>query len=279
MLTPPLTDRDYLTSLLTKAGIRPVASAGQHFLIAEEVIEATLMALENGPQQITELGAGPGALTEALLQNGYHVRAIERDNALAHINEHHLPTKARQSLELIVKDLRDVNWSWPTDYQLVGNIPYNLSGLIIRRITKLSPTPNRAVLLVQAEVGERLTATPPDMQLLSLAVSLWGEAHVLMKIPASCFWPAPQVNSALVLLLPHATNKEIAQREDILAFAKPLFQLRRKQIGGSLQKTYQLSSNAVSTVLAEAGATTEQRPQELTVAQWQNLHKSVTSHK
>jgi 16S rRNA (adenine1518-N6/adenine1519-N6)-dimethyltransferase len=278
MLTPPLTDRDYLQSLLTKAGIRPVASAGQHFLVAEEVIEATLMALEHGPKQITELGAGPGALTEALLQHGYHVRAIERDTALAHINEHHLPAKARQSLELIIKDLRDVSWSWPDDYQLVGNIPYNLSGLIIRRITELTPQPNRVVLLVQAEVGERLTAAPPDMQLLSLAVSLWGEAHVLMKIPASCFWPAPQVNSALVLLLPHTANKESDQREDILAFAKPLFQLRRKQLGGSLQKTYQLSSDVVNTVLTQAGVTPEQRPQELTVAQWQTLYRLVTSN-
>lgn len=279
MLTPPLTNSDYLKSILTKAGIRPARSAGQHFLICEEACTATTLALDGGPKKITELGAGLGTLTQVLLAAGYSVRAIERDPDLAAILRREATPRASSNLTLEIADLRATPWPWDELYQLVGNIPYNLSGLIIRRLTQLTPAPAAAVFLLQHEVGLRLTATPPDMHLVTLAVQLWGSVHHLLHVPKTCFWPTPQVDSTLVLLVPHtdvATTRH--EREAIIKFAKPLFQNRRKQLAGTLTAVTGRSRPDIAALLAKQGIAATARPQELSVDQWQKLHAEVTGN-
>src|SRR5688572_29806885 len=101
MLHPPLTDRDYLEQLLSRAGITPTRSAGQNFLVSDEVVAATIAGAQEGPEQVTELGAGVGTLTGALLASGKQVRAIERDRQLATLLQAQLPTAHRKQLTLI----------------------------------------------------------------------------------------------------------------------------------------------------------------------------------
>ncbi len=276
MLHPPLTDRDYLELLLKKAGVRPARSAGQNFLVSDEVVAATVASVQAGPPQVTELGAGVGTLTTALIAAGTTVRAIERDTRLAALLPAQIPAAQREHVALITDDLQQVDWTWDTPYQIVGNIPYNLSGLILRRLSQLDPTPAQVILLVQQEVGERLMAAPPDMHLLSIAVQLWATPHLLLQVPASCFWPEPQVDSQLLLLLPRTTDAQsIAEREAIVAFAKPLFQNRRKQLGGVLSKLLGQPLQTTSALLGSVRINPHARPQELSLAQWQELYKSV----
>lgn len=253
-----LTDERYLKHLLSRAGVTPSRRAGQNFLICPEVVEATLAILDkNG--QVTELGAGVGTLTGALAEADFQVRAIERDSALANILGEQLPKKLRERVEIIQDDLRQVDWPGT----IVGNIPYNLSGLIIRRITQLSPAPAQVILLVQREVAERLTAQPPNMNLMGLAVQLWGQAQIILEVPASCFWPEPEVDSNLVLMTPQ--EESIPDREKVLAVAKICFQAKRKQLSGTLKRA--LGVNIPLTA----------RPQELSVEEWQELVKRVYS--
>lgn len=275
MIQPSLTDERYLKQLLGRAGVHPARCAGQNFLISEEVIEATLLALQDGPERVTELGAGIGTLTLPLAAAGFAVRAIERDKALAQVLHQQLPKKFQERVEIISQDLRETDWSWEKSYQLVGNIPYNLSGLIIRRITQLAPTPERVALLVQAEVGERLCAQPGEMSLLSLAVQLWGSAEKLLSVPPSCFWPQPQVTSQLVFLQPHTSGLSLPERENILKIAKPFFQAKRKQMGGGLRHRYDVTEAGAAAWLAAIGATVQARPQELSPTQWQMLAKEI----
>lgn len=279
MLTPDLTQPAVIKELLQQVNAAPSHAAGQNFLTCREVVDATLLVTTAGPSAITELGAGLGVLTAALLADTMRVRAIERDQTLADILAKVIPPKDRDRLTLVRDDLRHVDWTWPEPYQVVGNIPYNLSGLIIRRLTQLAPAPTTAVLLVQREVGERLTATPPDMSLLSLAVQLWGSATRLMNVPAHCFWPQPKVHSQLVALVPHTDAATTTQhREAILATAKPFFQAKRKQIGGVLRRQYALTTDQVDAISKQAGITPTQRPQELTPDQWTQVHHSLTTH-
>lgn len=254
-----LTDERYVKSLLSRAGIAPARSSGQNFLICPEVVEATLSVLDHNIENITELGAGVGTLTGALAEAGYHVRAIERDKVLANILFEQLPKKLRERVEILNKDLREVEWPGT----IVGNIPYNLSGLIIRRITQLTPEPEQVILLVQKEVGQRMTASPPNMNLLGLAVQLWGEVKIILEVPASCFWPEPKVDSSLVLLVPR--TEPVEDREKILQVAKTCFQAKRKQLSGTLKRAYGL------------GIDLKRRPQELSVQEWQELAKRVYS--
>ncbi len=275
MLTPPLTDQAYLASQLQRYRVQPARSSGQNFLISPEVIEVMLAVTAPGPDHITELGAGAGPATVALLAQGKTVRAIERDQTLATILQDHVPRAAQERFTLAQTDLKTADWTWPTPYQIVGNIPYNLSGFILRRVSQLAPPPTQITLLVQQEVGERLCAAPPDFHLLSLATQLWAFVTPLLTVPPDCFWPAPKVTSQLVLLTPRADALPLTEREAIIALAKPLFQQRRKQLRGTLANTHHISADQAATLLAQCGITPQARPQEVTLEQWQELHEAV----
>ena len=272
----PLTDTRYLRQLLAEHSLSPRKGAGQNFLVCREPLTVAVSTLAGGPKQLTELGAGLGTLTQALLGAGYLVRAIERDEQLATLLTEEMSTSDREHLELVLGDLRECPWTWETPYQLVGNIPYNLSGLIIRRITQLEPAPHQAVLLVQQEVADRMTASPNAMSMLSLAIGLWGSARVLLPVPAECFWPRPKVASALVALAPREeAGLPLDEREAILKFAKPLFRGRRKQLGGTLRAELSLTEGTVKQLLQQAGVRGQQRPQELSVQQWCALYSAT----
>ena len=274
-----LTDIHYLKSRLKQAGVKPQRTAGQNFLICTEVVEATVIALKGGPRRVTELGAGMGTLTIALLAAGFEVKAIERDQILAKIISKETPKTKQGSLDLQIGDLRKIDWGWGEDgsdkqlFQVVGNIPYNLSGLIIRRLVQLEPKPERAVLMVQREVGERMVAQPPQAGLLSLAISLWGDAEIAISVPADCFWPKPKVESCVVILVPREKDEiSIEEREKVMALAKPFFTSKRKQMAEVLKQNYRLDSREeAAAVLAKANIRDIQRPQELSVAQWRAL--------
>ncbi len=269
MLNQPLTNLAWLKQTLARHDIAPAKSLGQNFLICSEVVEAALAALEGGPPQITELGAGVGTLTQALVAHNYQVRAIEKDDDFVHLLPQTIPAKNKDSLNVVHGDLRQEEWHWAGAYQLIGNIPYNLSGLIMRRLTQLEQPPTQAIVLVQKEVGQRLRAVPPDMNLLGLAVSLWGSAQKILNVPPNCFWPRPKVYSQLVLLTPTTDNPlSPAQREATLAVAKVFFQQKRKQIGGVLRKSFKLSAADQATILKKVNLESTARPQEISKENW-----------
>ncbi len=269
-----LTDRDQLERYLRDKHIQPEQTSGQNFMVCPEVPEAIVAAMEGGPMRVTELGAGLGTLTQQLAAGNYEVRAIERDARLAKSLEQLMPPAGRKKVEVRREDLRTCSWSWTTPYQLVGNIPYNLSGLIVRLMTRLEPAPERVILLVQKEVGERLAAEAPNSHLISVAVRLWGRADPLMNVPADCFWPAPQVNSQLVMLTPRPEQKiDLKARERILGLAKIFFQGKRKQVGGVLKRQWDIDDAKVRELLGQAKISKESRPQEITVGQWIDLWK------
>lgn len=273
-----LTDVTYLKKLLQKNYVEPRREAGQNFLICDEVVEATLSLLDGVPKRITELGAGLGVLTGPLLAQGFMVRAIERDEKLATILSQQLSGSQRRDLDLVVSDLRHSDWSWPDDYCVVGNIPYNLSGLIIRKITQLEVAPRRVVLLVQHEVAERLVAQVPDLQLLALAVQLWGQASEALAVPKTCFWPTPKVNSQLVVLEPTPNNLlTLERREKVLSLARKFFQNKRKQIGGVLKRDLNISTDEAARLLKAVEISPVMRPQEVEMHQWIKLQEGLAT--
>lgn len=268
-----LTDVPTIKALLGEEGAEPARAWGQNFLISPEVVEASMVALQDAPRRATELGSGLGVLTTQLAHAGFTVRAIEKDRNLTPILRRVLPPKLREHVTIVEDDLRDVGWGWDEPYVLVGNIPYNLSGLIFRRLTQLDQAPERVVFLVQKEVGERVWAGEPDMSLLSLAVHLWGEVEKILNVPPHCFWPQPKVSSQLILLTPHAEQTlSLAEREKIMGVAKKIFAGKRKQIGGQITRLFGLSAEEVAELLSPLSILPTARPQELSVEQWVRLY-------
>lgn len=260
--------------LFSQAGVNPKRSMGQNFLISPEVVEAMIGSLNPRHRCVTELGAGLGAVTQSLLSAGYSVKAIEKDDVLASLLPGCTDVTHRKNLTVTHADMRYTDWTWQEPYQIVGNIPYNLSGLVIRKITSLIPVPTRAILTVQKEVGVRMMADAPDMNLMSLSVRLWGNAAKLLNIPPSCFWPQPHVTSQLMLLIPSVDAPlpdQDRERKQILSLAQTLFQTKRKQIAGALRKTLFIPEKNVSKILASCSISRNVRPQELTLNQWIQL--------
>lgn len=264
-----ITKQSILKTMLSQHGIEPSRSSGQNFLICNQPITKTLEHISNGPRQITELGAGHGPLTLALVKAGYEVRAIERDEKLLDIMNQIIPRKDINNLHVKKDDLKKAEWSWPVPYQLVGNIPYNLSGLILRRITELDPAPSKVIFLMQKEVGERLVARTPNMNMLALSVQLWGTPYRVLDVPADCFWPQPQVQSQLIEISPH--HKPLftkLEQSEILQVAKPLFQTKRKQLAGSMARVFNMERITAENILKQSNIKPSQRPQELSIEQW-----------
>jgi 16S rRNA (adenine1518-N6/adenine1519-N6)-dimethyltransferase len=289
-----LTNPQYLSKLLTKHSLEPNPTLSQNFLICQNVVDKAANSLKESVPRVIELGAGLGTLTQALVEKGFQVRAIEKDEGLAEILEDSLGGQ----IEVVRGDLKKVEWlgklplglyeTTPPHlrgrkYQIIGNIPYHLSGLIIRRITQLNPAPVRVVLLTQKEVGERMRAEAPNMNLLGLAVQLWGRAEKLQTVPAGCFWPRPKVASQLTLLEPHQPRrwrgrKQVIsedKREALVKLAKVFFQQKRKQMGGRLRKEFKLEAEMAAKIWEKAGLAPAQRPQEVTPEQWEGLYDII----
>lgn len=269
-MNPNLTDVDTIKSLLAKRDIRVSRSLGQNFLICEEVVEAIGEVAASSGESVTELGPGLGVITQALLGQGLRVRAIEKDDDFAEMLPGVVPPKLRGQLEVVHGDLKEEGWQWPEPFQIVGNIPYNLTGLIVRRLTQLEPAPQQAMLLMQREVGQRLRAQAPDMNLLALAVQLWGRAELLTQVPPHCFWPQPEVASQLLLLTP-STTMPLAEREAIMKIARVAFGQKRKQLQVTLRKGLPVSAKIMEEAFERAELIGTQRPQEVTVGQWRVL--------
>ncbi len=282
MMFQPLTDPDVLKSVLAKHGIRTARSLGQNFLICEEVVQSVLVALEGGSNQVTELGPGVGTLTQGLIAHGYHVRAIEKDDEFVNILPGMMPANLRKNLTIIHGDLKDEEWlafvppagdttATNNGYAIVGNIPYNLSGFIIRRLTKLQTPPSKAIFLVQKEVADRILMRDNAMSLLSLSIALWGHAELLLRVPPSCFIPQPSVHSALIMLTPSPNQPPVAVREKIIATAKPFFQAKRKQIGHTLKTNFAKSQDDVREIEQRINISATARPENLSVSDWAAL--------
>jgi 16S rRNA (adenine1518-N6/adenine1519-N6)-dimethyltransferase len=267
----PLINPEVLQNLLASHKLKASKSLGQNFLICEEVLDAVLMGLEGGSKNVTELGSGLGTLTQGLIASGYQVRGIEKDDDFVKILPTIVPPKMRKNLTVIHDDLLDVSWEWEGRWQLVGNIPYNISGLIIRLLTKIQTVPSSAILLMQKEVADRIVHSDGSMSLLGLSTGLWGSAELLLQVPPSCFIPAPAVHSSVIQIRPFSTMLPLEKREEIIAKAKPFFQAKRKQIAHTLKVAYNKNSDEVELITKQLNISPSARPENLSVQEWTTL--------
>lgn len=191
---------------------------GQHFLKDQSVLRDVAKALEIKPGDfVIEIGPGHGELTGYLLASGAHVVAIEKDFRLApQLKEHFLPPTFRKgSLEVIEGDaleeierllfLQDLN---KKDYKCAGNIPYYITGHLLRIIGNLPHRPKRTVFTIQKEVAQRVCSQKGNMNLIAACVQAWAKPLLVRSIRPGSFSPPPKVDSAILLLF----------AEDVLEF-------------------------------------------------------------
>jgi 16S rRNA (adenine1518-N6/adenine1519-N6)-dimethyltransferase len=272
-------DAHQLDQLLRRHRIDLKHSLGQNFLIDPAVRDAVADQAALSPDDdVLEVGAGVGTLTVALATRCRRVVAVELDGRLIPALRESLA--GLDNVEVVRTDILrfNVRSAFPDGKEIVaGNIPYNLTGALIRKLLDDPPRPRRLSLVVQKEVAERWTAST-GASLATVAVQVFAEARLLFTIPASAFTPSPRVDSALVRLdVRKAPAVEVDDLKAFFRFVEAVFQGRRKQLGGTLGRMSGIGSTAAGARLRAAGIDPERRPQTLSLAEWEALYEEFRS--
>jgi len=212
------------------------ARLGQHFLMHPRIAERMVMVagVEKG-DVVLEIGPGKGMLTKALLERAGKVVAVETDAALFEgLRERFAKEIAEDRLELVHGDIR--THPLPSaPYHVVANIPYYITGEIIRLFLEAEHQPRSMTLLVQKEVAERISRTKKE-SILSLSVKAYGEPHYEFTVPRGAFVPAPRVDSAALSIRGISRNRfaSCADEQRFFALIHTGFAHKRKKLSKNL---------------------------------------------
>ena len=275
---------------LRREGLRASHARSQNFLADPDVLQSILDLAEVSPgTRVLEIGPGLGILTGGLLEGGAIVTAIELDRGLAaYLREQLAEPIADGRLDLIEGDALDqaLPELVPPPFRVVANIPYHITSPILHRFLERAPRPERLVLMVQAEVAERISAAAGGMSYLSVFVQYHAAVRVALRVPPEAFEPAPKVASAVVVLEPRATAALPEDAEARLwGLVQSGFRERRKMLRNVLARQLRAGPDGASgplvgqarvdAALAAAGIQGDRRPQTLGVDDWLRLLEAL----
>jgi len=265
--------------VLKKYGILPKKSLGQNFIINQRALDDVISTAGlTGHEEIIEIGAGFGTLTIELAQQAGRVFAVEIDKRLIPVLRDNL--QDFENVTLLHADflqLDPVELVSRSGYYVVANIPYYITSSLLRQLMESSMPPARVVLTLQREVAQRITSSPGDMSLLALSVQIYGSAVITARFQAECFYPIPEVDSAVLRI--DIYKEPVVPREVIPAIfrlARAGFSQRRKKLRNSLARELGSSPAEVEKLLASAGIQPKSRAQELSIQDWEKIARIAT---
>lgn len=262
--------------LLTHYQIEPKKSLGQNFLFDENILAQIVEAAALEPlEPVLEIGPGLGSLTRLLAQTTAQVTAVELDNRFMPILQTELAYF--DNVRLIHGDIlaQDLDTLFDQPYKVVANVPYYITGAILRHLLSARQKPTSLVMTVQKEVAERMTAVPPKMSLLAVSIQLYGHAEIITTIKAGAFWPRPDVDSAVIrLTLYPKQSLSFAEEKPFFALVKAGFSQKRKQLKNNLR---QLGYNQaeITGLLDAANVDGRRRAETLTLSEWINIYHNL----
>ena len=259
----------------------PKKNLGQNFLTSEGAIYRAIEAssLKQGVR-VLEIGPGHGALTRALLEKGAQVVAIEKDSCLVEELSHSFASYIEQkALTLINADATTISYTevCPFPYIIVANIPYNITGTILRHIFSQSTLPERVVLIVQKEVGERIAREKKE-SVLSLSIKAYGTPRYLTTIKAGSFYPKPRVDSALITITNISKTHFASPNEERLFFSliKNGFAQKRKILKRRLVETGMVEKDLLDHAYLTCTINEKARAEDLSLTHWLCLLKQIS---
>jgi 16S rRNA (adenine1518-N6/adenine1519-N6)-dimethyltransferase len=266
--------------LLRQFNLRPKKSLGQNFLVDEHALGSIVHAAEITPDDVVlEIGPGLGSLTQHLADVARHVIAVEIDRALIPPLRSVLST--RSNISIVEGDILQLDpaellshylTSQLSNYKVVANIPYYITSAIIRHLLEADIKPRSIVLTIQVEVAQRIIAQPNDMNLLAVSVQFYGVPRIVQRIPAEAFYPAPDVDSAVVRIdLPDQPRVNVKDVDWFFKVAKAGFGQKRKQLHNSLTAGLPIKHEQIMQALSEVGIDPKRRAETLTLDEWGRL--------
>lgn len=277
-----------LRELLARAGIRPQRRLGQNFLIDGNVRDRIIAAARPSPEDaVFEVGPGAGALTLALLERCGLVVAVEKDRRLLAVLAGLVPPQA--PVELIEADALTIPWAatlleaagrrglQPERLLFVANLPYSITGPALVRLLAGERQFSGAVIMVQKEVGDRLTASPAtkDYGSLTLLAQYHGHVEKLFTVAPGSFWPRPAVVSMVLRFTRRADPPATAPEQVLFTVIRAAFAQRRKTLRNALAAGLGLPADTVAAALAAAGVDGSRRGETLTLAEFDRVAQSL----
>lgn len=276
--------------LLRQWDIRPNKRLGQNFLIDRTILEKIVAAAElTADDVVLEIGAGTGALTKRLAQEAGQVVAVELDQRLMPLLRSELSDTG--NVTLIHGDILDQGSRMALDltalfsdsrpkgvqYKVVANLPYYITSAVLRLVLEADPKPQRMVVTVQREVAERIVAQPGRMSLLAVSVQFYTRPELLFYIKPGSFYPAPEVESAVVRLDLRATPPvPESEREAFFRVVRAGFSQRRKQLHKALSAGLgQPSKQQIAAKLRAVGVDPQRRAQTLGLEEWARVTRAL----
>jgi 16S rRNA (adenine1518-N6/adenine1519-N6)-dimethyltransferase len=267
---------------LRARGLSPKKRFGQNFLVDPNAARAIAEAATTpAGGTVVEIGAGLGALTRPLLERAARVVAIERDRDLVPLLRGELASVIEEGrAEVIEGDALHVDWAaalegGPAPRAVAGNLPYLITGALLERAVGLASRIDRAVFMVQAEVAERLLAPPGGKTYGALSVFTQAafEVRRVISVRAGAFYPRPDVDSAVVLLVPHRPVR--AEETDAFRDAvRAAFGARRKTLRNAWRGLYGWTREQLEARAAEAGISLDARGETLSVEDFVRIARS-----
>jgi 16S rRNA (adenine1518-N6/adenine1519-N6)-dimethyltransferase len=250
-------------------------SLGQHFLHAPHYLAliADTAELKEG-ECVLEIGPGDGALTQELLSRGANVVAVEKDHRLIPVLEEKFAKEIKENkFSLIEGDALEIHVPLHEPYKLVANIPYYITGAILKKFLTTKDQPEQMVLLVQKEVAERIARAKKE-SILSLSVKAYGAPEYVKTVPSGAFVPPPDVDSA-ILAIKNISRKNFESPEQEERFFELIhagFAHKRKLLQSNLK---QILGEKVEGVFAKVGIPTKGRAEDLPLEVWVALAKAT----
>jgi 16S rRNA (adenine1518-N6/adenine1519-N6)-dimethyltransferase len=250
--------------------MRKKKALGQYFLKSSSILRKIILTAElSRDDTVLEIGPGTGVLTKALIDRAKRVVAVEKDPELCQL----LTTKFsnQKNVEIICADILKINPSnfnlKDLGFKIVANIPYYLTGRLLRLIFESWPRPSLAVLMLQKEVAERIARRPPKANRLSAIIQYFSSPEIISIVSRRAFKPQPKVDSAIVALRniqpPKPEDKSIIE-VIVAGFSHP-----RKLLLTNLAKRF--GRQRALSALSKLSSSSLLRPSELEKQDWERL--------